>query len=63
MLAPDDPWRARIQALDRLSPAATTHRYPTPEGRLLPPPSKERVLAELAEVEQLLNDVKRAVTG
>lgn len=63
LLAADDPWRTRIQALDRLSPAATTHRYPTPDGRLLPPPARERVDAELAEVEQLLADVKKAVNG
>jgi HEPN domain-containing protein len=38
MLPEGDYWHLRIQSIDELSPAATTHRYPTSEGRILPPP-------------------------
>jgi HEPN domain-containing protein len=61
MLPEGDPWRSRIQSLDELSPAATTHRYPTSEGRILPPPSRELVEREIAMVAQLVVDIKAAV--
>ena len=61
MLPEGDPWRSRIQSLDELSPAATTHRYPTSEGRILPPPSRELVEREIAMVAQLVLDIKAAV--
>jgi HEPN domain-containing protein len=61
MLPKDDPWRSRILSLDELSPAATTHRYPTSEGRILPPPSRELVEREIAMVTQLVLDIKAAV--
>jgi HEPN domain-containing protein len=38
MLDQPDPWQARIQRLDSLSPAATSHWYPTAEGRIMTPP-------------------------
>ena len=37
MLPLNDSWRSRFQSLDSLSPAATSHRYPTAEGRIMPP--------------------------
>jgi HEPN domain-containing protein len=43
MLPQGDEWRDRIQGLDALSPAATSHRYPTAEGRVMPPPGRELV--------------------
>ncbi len=63
MLPEGDRWRFRIQSLDELSPAATTHRYPTSEGRILPPPSPSRELVdrEIALVAQLVLDIKAAI--
>jgi HEPN domain-containing protein len=61
MLAPDDPWRARIYALHPLSPVATSRRYPTAEGRVLPPPSRSVVESEIDTVAQLIEDIKKAV--
>jgi len=61
MLAQGDKWRARIQSLDSLSPAATSHRYPTAEGRVMPPPGRERVEREIAVVAEFIDDVRRAV--
>src|SRR6266571_5577562 len=58
MLPQDDPWRSRIQSLDPLSPAATTHRYPTTEGRILPPPARELIEREIAAVVQLIQDIR-----
>jgi HEPN domain-containing protein len=61
MLPENDPWRARIQTFDLLSPAATSHRYPTTEGRLLPAPARDLVEREAAAVEQLVRDIRAAV--
>ena len=32
-LSPTDAWVARLRPLDRLTPFATSYRYPTPSGR------------------------------
>jgi HEPN domain-containing protein len=61
MLPPDDRWRSRIQSLDALSPAATSHRYPTAEGRVMPPPGRELVEREIGIVAALIGDVRKAV--
>ena len=61
MLPESDPWRARIHGLDSLSPAATTYRYPTSEGRLLKPPARELVEREITTVGQLISDIRAAV--
>jgi len=61
MLPKDDPWRARVQSLSRLSPAATSLRYPTAEGRVLPPPARSAVDAELDLAAKLVADVRKAV--
>jgi HEPN domain-containing protein len=61
MFPEGDPWRSRIQGLDELSPAATTHRYPTSEGRMLPLPPRERVEREITVVAQLVQDIRAAV--
>ncbi|MBI1779717.1 MAG: HEPN domain-containing protein [Proteobacteria bacterium] len=62
MLPESDIWRARIRDLDLLSPAATTYRYPTSEGRILPPPEREPILREIAMVRQSIQDVRAAVS-
>ena len=61
MFAADDPWRQRISELDFLSPAATSHRYPTAEGRVLSPPRRELVESDIAAVLRLIEDVKRVI--
>jgi HEPN domain-containing protein len=65
MIPDSDPWRTRIQGLDDLSPAATSHRYPTAEGRILLPPPREHVDREIATVSALIEDIRRltATTG
>jgi len=61
MLPESDPWRSRVQSFDLLSSAATTHRYPTSEGRLIPAPARESVEREIAAAAQLVEDIKKAV--
>lgn len=61
MLPHDDPWRARILRLDVLSPAATTHRYPTTEGRILAAPKRDLVEQEIETVMEIIGDVRNAV--
>jgi HEPN domain-containing protein len=63
MLPKSDEWRDRIHVLDSLSPAATSHRYPTAEGRVMPPPGRELVEREIATVATFLQDVRSAVRG
>jgi HEPN domain-containing protein len=62
MIPGEDEWRARIQGLDALSSVATTHRYPTAEGRILPTPTRQLVENEIASVAELIGDVRQAVT-
>jgi HEPN domain-containing protein len=59
MLARGDPWRERIAKLHPLSPVATSLRYPTAEGRVLPRPTHELVDREIASTAQLITDVRR----
>ncbi len=54
VLAPDDPWRARLDPLDRFSQFATAYRYPSPTGRLRPGPEAATLEAGRAEVASLL---------
>jgi HEPN domain-containing protein len=62
LLPEDDEWRRRIQTLDSLSPAATSHRYPTAEGRVMPPPGHEVVEREITVVAAFNQDVRKAVS-
>lgn len=48
MLPQSNEWQARVRNLDALSPAATTLRYPTAEGRILPQLPRNRVEGEIA---------------
>ncbi|MBI4613682.1 MAG: HEPN domain-containing protein [Planctomycetes bacterium] len=54
-------WRPRIAAFDRLSPAATSYRYPTPAGRLQPLPVRTTLDADIAAIEELLIDASRSI--
>jgi hypothetical protein len=63
LLSKEDPWRRRINSLDALSAVATTHRYPTTEGRILPEPKRSLVESEIATVSKLLKDVKKEVAA
>jgi HEPN domain-containing protein len=62
MLPQGDQWRGRIQSLDTLSPAATSHRYPTAEGRIMSPPARSLVEQEIVTVTAFIQDVRRAVS-
>ncbi len=59
LLPNDDPWRARLSPFDRLSPFATTYRYPTPGGRVPESPTADVVLAEAAAIEALIASLER----
>jgi hypothetical protein len=63
MLPERDQWRGRIQDLDLLSPAATSLRYPTAEGRIMPPPIRELVEREIGTVIAFIQDVRRTVSA
>jgi HEPN domain-containing protein len=62
-LPPGHPWRPKLAAFDRLSPAASSHRYPTPGGRLPPAPVAADLGADLAAIERLLKEAKKALGG
>lgn len=57
-LPADHPWRAKIFALDRHSPAAARFRYPMPGGRLPEPPSQDRIERDAAELAALVAEAK-----
>jgi HEPN domain-containing protein len=57
-LPAEHPWRAKILALDRHSPAAARFRYPTPGGRLPEPPSRERIEQDVAELARLIAEAR-----
>jgi HEPN domain-containing protein len=57
-LPPADAWLARLRPLDRLTPFATTYRYPTPVGRLKPPPAADVIAREITTLEALLSDTR-----
>jgi hypothetical protein len=40
----DDPWRAKLRALEPLSTYATTYRYPSPTGKRKGGPGNDEVL-------------------
>ena len=49
-----EPWKARLQPLERLTPFATTFRYPTPGGRIPEAPDAGAVKRDIAIIESLL---------
>ncbi len=59
LLPADDPWRVRLAPLDRLTPYATTFRYPTPGGRVPVAPTSDVVVADIAAVQAQLDYAKR----
>ena len=59
MLDPSDPWQPLLDPLDRFTPYATAYRYPSPTGRLKAGPTTSGVLAEVGEVEKLLDRARR----
>lgn len=60
-LPADHPWRPKLIALDRLSPAATSYRYPAPGGRIVPGPPPADLRADLAEVARLREEARKTV--
>jgi hypothetical protein len=50
-----------LDPLDRFTPYATTYRYPSPTGRLKAGPDAANLLAEVAEIEKLLDRVRREI--
>lgn len=54
LLPANDPWRPQFTPLDRLSPFATTYRYPTPGGRVPESPAADVVLSEALLIETLI---------
>jgi hypothetical protein len=62
-LPPDHPWRDKLNALDKHSPAATRYRYPGPTGRLAEPPSAARLQDDIRELSSLLEDARRFVNA
>ncbi|WP_437633182.1 HEPN domain-containing protein [Sorangium sp. So ce854] len=59
MLDASDPWQPLLDPLDRFTPYATTYRYPSPTGRLKASPDAASVLAEVDELEKLLERARR----
>jgi len=59
MLDPSDSWQPLLDPLDRFTPYATTYRYPSPTGRLKAGPTTSNVLAEVGEIEKLLDRARR----
>jgi HEPN domain-containing protein len=57
----DHPWRDKLNALDKHSPAATRYRYPGPTGRLAEPPTPARLQEDIRELAGLLEEARRFV--
>lgn len=55
------PWRAKLAALDKHSPAATRFRYPSPTGRLFNPPAPDDLRADTEELSRLLVEAQERV--
>lgn len=53
-LTATDPWRGRLEPLDRFSQFATAYRYPSPTGKLRAGPDSAALEAGRAEVDALL---------
>ncbi len=60
-LAADHPLRGRILALDKLSRAATSYRYPSETGNISEAPRPDDLKADIAEVEAFIAVVKQHV--
>lgn len=58
-LPENHPWRVKIRSQNRHSPAATRYRYPTPEGKLLDPPSSRRLAQDVRELAKLLEEARQ----
>ena len=56
-----DAWVPRLRPLDRLTPFATTYRYPTPSGRLKDAPAADVIEQEIEVLALLLRDVRVAL--
>jgi HEPN domain-containing protein len=52
------PLKQRLAGLDRHSGAATLYRYPSPVGRLPPPPDVAAVNADIADVASFIDEVR-----
>jgi HEPN domain-containing protein len=52
------PLKQRIAGLDKHSGAATPYRYPSPVGRLPPPPDVTTINADIADVEAFIAEVR-----
>jgi HEPN domain-containing protein len=60
-LPPEHPWRDKLNALDKHSPAATRYRYPGSTGRLAEPPTPAQLADDIREIAALLDEAKRYV--
>ena len=60
-LPSDHPWRAKLNALDKHSPAATRFRYPGPTGRLAEPPAAKQLEDDIRELSVLLEEARSFV--
>ncbi len=52
------PLRQRVAGLDRHSAASTLFRYPSPGGRLPPPPDTATVNADITDLDAFLKEAK-----
>jgi len=56
----EHPLQAEFMALDRLTPYATTYRYPTIAGRIPSAPHKATVEAAIDQLKRLASRMKRS---
>jgi HEPN domain-containing protein len=57
-LPPGHPLKQRLAGLDRHSSAATLYRYPSPVGRLPPPPDVQIITADIQDAELFVAEVR-----
>jgi len=57
-IPPDQPHRTDLQSLERLTPYATTYRYPTPGGRIPSAPDRATVEADIAQLRELIQRLR-----
>lgn len=55
------PLKQRLAGLDRHSGSATLYRYPSPVGRLPPPPDAAALAADIADLEAFILEVRASL--
>ncbi len=53
----ENPLKPMLQAIEHLDAYATAYRYPSPRGRVKPPPTTAELEADLAKLDAVLSEL------